>query len=92
METVEVLPQKKYRPKEMRYLLSRFRGSSVGLSTWGFWKKNFQIRPDGDGYYWQEDLDLLKGWIAAKRSGYTINQYKQYLERVKEQVKNAHQI
>lgn len=67
MTTFTILEQDRYRTDEFLMLLGRTMKRPLSDRTLREWCQFFKIFRDKDGYFWGEDLALLRAWIRYKK-------------------------
>lgn len=85
-QEAKLLSDGRYSPRELKLILSRKRCKKISTPTWQRWKRELGICPDDNGNYWEEDRVKFEGLIVALKAGWTIAQYKQFLENQKNAV------
>ena len=64
-----------YTPRAMRRLLEPYRGKKIPASTMRYWRAVLDMRPNENGMYSQDDLQILLGAIAWLDSERPLREY-----------------
>jgi hypothetical protein len=80
---VELLSPYEYEFEDLRHELSLDLNRSISPRTLRYWLKEIGIERNDLGFYVQDDLQILRLWLQLKPQLKTIERFKNYLRRTR---------